>query len=299
MQAYIMPGAGLTPEQRLDLIHEKMLLCRIVPTGDRPFNSTMAAYALNEFRLNALRFTPHRTYARKAGSDAMLISLQQSGSVVARQNGREARVAPNDCFFVDTAEPFNIDCDAMRCISLIIPGALVRAVVPGAGRYTATAISGRRGPGAVLRHALETLHESMASGSDSAATLAQAIPYLLGSALADRNGVPAPNGHDDTVARIRELARIHLRDPELDSASIASAAGLSVRRVHQLFSREPETLMHWVWAERLRGARADLRDPQHRERSIGDIAFSWGFSELPHFSRSFKAAFGVTPRAYR
>ena len=57
--------------------------------------------------------------------------------------------------------------------------------------------------------------------------------------------------------------------------------------------------MHWVWAERLRGARADLRDPQYRDSSIGDIAFSWGFSELPHFSRSFKAAFGVTPQAYR
>jgi AraC-like DNA-binding protein len=32
---------------------------------------------------------------------------------------------------------------------------------------------------------------------------------------------------------------------------------------------------------------------------IGEIAFSWGFSDLSHFVRRFRAAYGMTPGDYR
>ena len=32
---------------------------------------------------------------------------------------------------------------------------------------------------------------------------------------------------------------------------------------------------------------------------IGDIAYSWGFSDLSHFGRRFKAEFGCSPGDYR
>jgi AraC-like DNA-binding protein len=34
-------------------------------------------------------------------------------------------------------------------------------------------------------------------------------------------------------------------------------------------------------------------------RTIGDIAYSWGFSDLSHFARRFKRAYGCTPSDYR
>ncbi|WP_089166423.1 helix-turn-helix domain-containing protein [Caballeronia sordidicola] len=34
-------------------------------------------------------------------------------------------------------------------------------------------------------------------------------------------------------------------------------------------------------------------------RAIGDTASSWGFNNLTHFSQSFNAAFGKTPREFR
>ncbi|WP_236628225.1 helix-turn-helix domain-containing protein [Sulfitobacter sp. HI0129] len=35
------------------------------------------------------------------------------------------------------------------------------------------------------------------------------------------------------------------------------------------------------------------------QKSIAEIAYSFGFSEQAQFSRLFKAAFGETPSAYR
>jgi AraC-like DNA-binding protein len=34
-------------------------------------------------------------------------------------------------------------------------------------------------------------------------------------------------------------------------------------------------------------------------RMIGEIAFSWGFSDLSHFSRRFRDQFGMTPSEAR
>jgi AraC-like DNA-binding protein len=34
-------------------------------------------------------------------------------------------------------------------------------------------------------------------------------------------------------------------------------------------------------------------------QSISDICFRWGFNDAAHFSRSFRADYGMTPRAFR
>ena len=39
-------------------------------------------------------------------------------------------------------------------------------------------------------------------------------------------------------------------------------------------------------------------DSQAGER-ITEIALRWGFNDMPHFSRAFRAAFGRSPSEYR
>ncbi|MGW9499321.1 helix-turn-helix domain-containing protein [Streptomyces prasinus] len=43
----------------------------------------------------------------------------------------------------------------------------------------------------------------------------------------------------------------------------------------------------------------DLTDPRLRSRSIRAIATRWGFVDAAHFSRAFRAAYGVSPRDHR
>ncbi len=42
-----------------------------------------------------------------------------------------------------------------------------------------------------------------------------------------------------------------------------------------------------------------MSDPQWRGHSIAEIAFGWGFNSAPHFTRSFRDRYGLSPRHYR
>jgi len=46
--------------------------------------------------------------------------------------------------------------------------------------------------------------------------------------------------------------------------------------------------MKWIWGMRLDRCRNDLASPALAARSIGEIAFYWGFNDVAHFSRAFR-----------
>src|SRR5688572_26646835 len=81
--------------------------------------------------------------------------------------------------------------------------------------------------------------------------------------------------------------------------SVASHVGLSARSLARLFATNGETIERSIWSRRLAAARDDLADPDLLHRSITDVAFSCGFNDAAHFSRSFSAAYGMTPRQFR
>ena len=50
--------------------------------------------------------------------------------------------------------------------------------------------------------------------------------------------------------------------------------------------------------DQLNSAQA-LRDPNQERGSVSEIAYRWGFNDLSHFNRSFRAHFAMTPREWR
>ena len=90
-----------------------------------------------------------------------------------------------------------------------------------------------------------------------------------------------------------------LADPTLDATMVARAIGISVRHLNRLFTSHGCTVNQWIWSQRLDRAREQLMCPTQRRVGIGDIAFRLGFATQAHFSRVFKARFGVNPSALR
>jgi AraC-like DNA-binding protein len=82
-------------------------------------------------------------------------------------------------------------------------------------------------------------------------------------------------------------------------AAIAAELHVSVSTLHRAFAEQEGTIAEWIWAQRLDGVHADLLDTTCAGRTIGDIAFSWGFVDASHFSRAFRARFGATAREVR
>jgi AraC-like DNA-binding protein len=101
------------------------------------------------------------------------------------------------------------------------------------------------------------------------------------------------------MLRILDFIGHHLSDQELGVEYIAAANHISVRQLHKLFSDEDRTVGAWIRSRRLDACRRDLADPLLRGMPVHAIAARWGFPSAAHFSRVFRAHYGMTPQEYR
>ncbi len=99
--------------------------------------------------------------------------------------------------------------------------------------------------------------------------------------------------------RIMQYIRAHLRDRDLSAARIAAEHNISVRRLYTLLSHSGISLGDWIRSHRLEGYRQELASPKAGSWTIAAIGRSWGFVDATHFSKVFKQAYGISPRAWR
>jgi AraC-like DNA-binding protein len=86
-------------------------------------------------------------------------------------------------------------------------------------------------------------------------------------------------------------------DPSLTNARLAEACSLSEVYFRKLFGAHfGISPKQFIIDHRLRRASQLLTEAR---RSISEIAEATGFSNQYHFSRIFKARFGITPSEYR
>lgn len=97
------------------------------------------------------------------------------------------------------------------------------------------------------------------------------------------------------AAMDRHIER-HLLADAVSPTAIASAHGVSIRTVNRVFNATGQTVGEVVRVRRLARAREELTVSTHL---IVSIAHRWGFSDSSHFSRTFKAHYGSSPRDYR
>ena len=90
----------------------------------------------------------------------------------------------------------------------------------------------------------------------------------------------------------------NLENPELKPLYIANALGMSLRNLHLLFAEQGQTVAGWIRVRRLECCRAELAQARG-DRTVMEVAFRWGFNDAAHFSRTFKAYYGVSPRCFQ
>ncbi|MEO8307867.1 MAG: helix-turn-helix domain-containing protein [Pseudomonadota bacterium] len=100
-------------------------------------------------------------------------------------------------------------------------------------------------------------------------------------------------------AKTRLLIEQNLRDPDLSPSSIADQIKVSSRYLRMIFATGSETASAYILRRRLEECARQLSDPAWRGHSTTKIAFAWGFNSAPHFTRSFRGRYGVSPRHYR
>jgi AraC-like DNA-binding protein len=262
---------------------------------------SVAELELMRFSSSPLSFVESPSVAIESASYMAISQLEGVRSY--GQNGVMSVLQPGDSTLIDTGQPWSSRChDQGARLYLRLPRRLLQNRFESSLLPIAQRISGNVGLGATLfRIATSLYHDAdMLNPQEGAAALEAYIDIL--SACLRHSGADdaqAVGRHAELVSQIEAFIETHLPEPELGPVGIASAVGISVRHLHRLFALKGQTVGDWIRMRRLDQCRSHLCDIRSQGRTITEIAFSWGFSDSAHFSRSFKKQFGVCPRSFR
>ncbi|MGV9420040.1 AraC-like ligand-binding domain-containing protein [Streptomyces sp. NPDC003674] len=236
--------------------------------------------------------------------EPLVVTLLVSGAARVGQDGREVPLLPGEIVFSDMGHPMQWEFpQPFRTKSLVLPRRLLGLEEPGLRRLTAAPVRPETPLGQVLSPLLNQL-------VDTAATYPPAIGEALARHLVDLLTVlVAERLHqeaDDTpgtaralLPRIQVFIDRHLADPGLTPEVIARAHQISVRYLHRLFQAEDVTVGRWIQRRRLQECRRELGRRDTADRTIAAVARTWGFTSAAHFSRVFRAAYGMSPVEWR
>lgn len=279
------------------------------PLGDGSPRGRMAGAGLGSlvaFEVSGSPQIVRRTTGavRKAPTDLLKICLQVSGRATVHQAGAEVVVEPGQMALYDTARPYDLRLEgSWACAVLAFPYsalALPRHAVDGA---LMRALSLTDGPGAILAgFVTSAVLQRDAIPGGAAERLGEAGLHLVAGALSSSSRPVGEAGAAAAdAARLRVLAyiRAHLDDPDLSHSQIAAAHHIAPRTLSRLFENEPVSVAAYIRSNRLHAVHRDLGDPLLARRSIAAIAARWCFPEQAHFTRAYRAEFGLTPSQSR
>ncbi len=276
--------------------------------GSDPFWGRLRTVDLAPAHVSEITASPHmveRTASLLHGGESAYYkaSLQMAGTGLLIQDGREAVLRPGDLAIYDTGRPYSLVFENdMRMLVLMFPRELLGLPPEVISQLTAHRFASDDGLGAMIIPFLQNVAQNLDHvGGVTGPRLVQSAIDLLTTMLANELDLDADPGdaHQLLLQRIRHYIDQHLGSPELGPAQIAGAHYISTRHLHGLFREKGTTVSTWVREQRLEKCRRDLMDPLSAHLSVGAIAARWGFVEAAHFSRVFKAAYGVSPSELR
>ncbi|MFE1795762.1 helix-turn-helix domain-containing protein [Streptomyces sp. NPDC059517] len=242
--------------------------------------------------------------AREDEEPLVFLGLQMSGTSLVVQNGRECLLGPGDFAVYESVAPYTLLFDEgvdhhffrLPRAALALPERLLRDV---------SAIT--LGPGNSVARLASTYFSQLAADEElqlgvHAEAVVEPSIELLRAVLTSQHGdsARAREPLEATLSlRITHWIRAHLADPDLSAARIAAAHGISVRHLYAVLSRSGISLGDWIRARRLAECRRELAGPNARLRTVAATGRRWGFVDATHFSKVFKRAYGISPRAWR
>ncbi|MDQ0935651.1 AraC-like ligand-binding domain-containing protein [Streptomyces turgidiscabies] len=250
----------------------------------------------------SVRRTP-RLIAR--GEDEYLVvKLLVSGVAMVEQDAREVHLRTGEIVFCDLTRPMRMEFPhPFRTKSLVLPRRLLDLGESDVQRLAATPIRPDTTVGSLLSPFLTQLVDTAetypsATGEVLAGHIVDLLTVLAGERLHQEVG-DTPSAARVLLPRIQVFIDRHLADPDVTPEVIARAHQISVRYLHRLFEAEDITVSRWIQRRRLQECQRELACRDAARRTIAAVARQWGFTSAAHFSRVFRAAYGMSPAEWR
>lgn len=275
--------------------------------GDTRFDGHMTSFHAGDVVLTRLEADRHRvmrpaSLVRASDTVYLKIVAPYVGCAGVEQQGRETWVTPDQWSIYDTSDSYAV-ANPMRVEHLIVMVPRHRVAERG---LALDPLMARRlgGSGGVARLTLETMrsaYRELPGMSEVAARgVGDAITQFVHLSMLDLAGLGTAVTQRELLRdRIKQHVAACLGDPALTVDGIALALNCSRRQLYNAFSEEPDGVAGYILRRRLQACREAFDDRAGGHRSITDIAFGFGFSNMAHFSRVFRAHLGMPPSDYR
>lgn len=291
--------------QRFAYWHD--VVCRhCIPAASRAMTRDAFDGRLDVRTVGALTVTtmasPQHHWAREAvhvrtrPDDDLWVALGD-GEGTLTQSGKQAAIGDQMVLY-DGGRAFEATLTPRKMLLLRVPRNALLQRFASAERAVAREINPRLPGAAPLRAMLfETANCDFTPYDDGVAErFADTLIDLLGVTLSMQQGVAGETvAERDLYARLLTHIHRNFYDSTLSLEILANAHSVSSRTVTRAFARHGHTAMRVVWQARLGASRKAL--VEGRATSITDAAFQYGFSDVSHFSRAFRKAYGCTPSA--
>lgn len=99
-------------------------------------------------------------------------------------------------------------------------------------------------------------------------------------------------------ASINRYVVANLAGPDLSASSVARRFGISVRKLHHVYSGSGRSFAQTVMALRVEACARDLASGT-RGLPLAEVASRWGFCDQSHLNRVFRAHYGCLPSELR
>jgi AraC-like DNA-binding protein len=246
-----------------------------------------------------------RRHIQASDADLCKVDVVARGEFVIEQDGRQARLRAGDFTFVDLSRPAHwINTWSSRIVAVAFPRKLLPLRVDDLAGLTAVGLPGDVGTGALFSSTARQLarqleHLDPAAGARVGAAALDLLTVALAGRLDRLDQVPPDGSQRALLLRVRAFVETRLADPRLTPATVARAHHVSLRSLYKLFESQPTSVAGLIRERRLERCRRDLLDPSLAGRPVSAIAARWGLTNAAHFSRAFRAAYGVPPVEYR
>lgn len=264
------------------------------------FSARVDAFKLRRMVICVAEFSGQRYLRRRGhradeGADPLLIQLYLSGGYVGHNGYRTVRVGPGDISLLDLGYSLETRAERSRALSFIVPREAMFSFLPPEHAQIGSVIPARSAVGRILSHHLLCVWNALHGASaDEDEHITQTVLGAVAGAFAGYGTGESQVLESHLLDAICAYIERNLSAENLTPAHLCRKFACSRARLYRLF-RPLGGVAAFVRQARLKRCFQELTEPRAIRPSVIEVAMRWGFTSQSHFSRLFRANFGITP----
>jgi AraC-like DNA-binding protein len=297
-------GRALDRGAWIDSMRDEGIDCRFdaIPAGDGSavvdWHPAGDLY-IGKVELASVSLSPAPHHLARLGEHVFL-KVVQSGSLVIEQNKQMHRFDAGSMLVVDPSYGFkDIYGDLTQVTILRMP----RSALKDRGlRYSFVEPHVAN----LVSDDVKAVREFMFRTAQQSGSTSKTLLERFGQQCLDLLDVVLDHPHESArkranaliVLRTKQVVLRLLADPSLSVSRIASQLNMSASALTRTLKAAGVSPMRYAWSLRLEQAARLLGSTAGDNVRAKEVAYRCGFSDAAHFSRAFKARFGMSPREF-